>query len=89
MDGRRNNGGRRSGAGRRPTDTEWFWGRMSRETRVQLNRYAQQMGIRREERRTFWEKIFKSLLSKVDIQEPDYVLLAKSITIRDISEHRG
>lgn len=81
-DKRGKNGGARPGAGRPPNDSERIWGQISRSTRVSLDRYARQIGISKSERRVYWEKIFTALLGKVELQEPEYLTLARAITVR-------
>lgn len=75
-------GGRRPGSGRRMLSNEKFWGHMSRDTRVKLDRYARSIGIQKEARKCFWDRVLTALLGKVDLPEPEYLTLARAITVR-------
>lgn len=77
-------GGRRPGSGRPTTSSEWMWCRLRRETRVNLDRFARSIGLRKEERKAYWDAVFTALLGKVDLQEPEYLLLARAITVRTV-----
>lgn len=81
---KRKNGGARPGAGRPPTNNEYLWARISRDTRVKLDRFARQSGIKQGMRVAFWDKVFQGLLGKVDLAEPEYLTLARSITVRSV-----
>lgn len=81
---KRKNGGARPGAGRPPNSSEFFGARISRDTRVKLDRYARQAGITKEKSKPFWDRVFSGLLGKVDLQEPEYLTLANSILVRSV-----
>lgn len=81
---KRKNGGARPGSGRPPNSNEFFGARISRDTRVKLDRYARQVGITKEKTKPFWDRVFAALLGKVELQEPEYLTLAKAITVRSV-----
>ena len=83
-DRRGKNGGARPGCGRKMLDHERMQFHISRETRVKLDRFARTIGMSREERKGFWEKVLTALLGKVDLPEPEYLTLARAITVRSV-----
>lgn len=77
-------GGKRPGSGRKMLNHERIWGTISRDTRVKLDRYARQHGLTKEIGKAFWEKVLNALLGKVELKEPEYLILANSITVRQV-----
>lgn len=81
-DRRKKNGGSRPGCGRKPSSNERIWAWISRDTRVKLDRFARSIGLNRDGNRKYWAKIFDALAGKVDLPEPEYLTLARAITVR-------
>lgn len=84
-DKRGKNGGARPGCGRKPNSSERIWAWVSRDTRVKLDRYARSIGLNKEGNRQYWSKIFDALAGKVDLPEPEYLTLARAITVRRVA----
>lgn len=70
---------RKNPGGRPPNDNEYLWARISRATRVDLDRYAKKIGIKKEKWKPYWDTIFRSLLKEAEIPQPEYLKLANSI----------
>lgn len=69
------NGGARPGCGAKCKDSEPFSGNIDRQTRIQLERFAKEKGIKRQKGKPFWNILMKELLKGVQVSEPEYLSL--------------
>lgn len=72
---RKRSGGARPGAGHPPGDSELFFGKVRRETRVKLERFSKSRGIKREKGKCYFDRVILALLELAQSPEPEYMSL--------------